>query len=384
MELVAKTFFGLEEVLKKELQDLGADQIKVENRAVSFQGDWDLVYKANVAIRTAIAIILPLKKFKINTETDLYKEASKMNWEAFFDVDKTIAVRGAVHSDLFRHSQYPLLVVKDAVADSFRKSTGKRPDVNLKVPQILIDVHIAYDEVQIGLNTSGDPLFKRGYRSFMHQAPLNEVTAAGLILLSGWDKKSTFVDPMCGSGTIPIEAGLMANNIPPNISRRLFAFKNYKNFDAARFEELCSEFNNKPLKQDFEILGFDKDPNVIRGARENLRNTSLARNVKFEIQEIEKPRFELEPPGVIVTNPPYDERLEVDDVEALYKSLGDYFKQHAKGFKAFILSADKLALKAVGLKTSSREFMFNGKLKCGFFSYDLYEGSKKVKLNEED
>lgn len=382
MELVAKTFYGLEEVLAQELRDLGAEDIKEENRAVSFKGDWDLVYKSNLCLRTAIAIILPLKKFKINTEKDLYKKCTNMSWESYFSTDKTIAVRGAVHSDLFSHSQYPLLLVKDAIADRFRKAYGKRPDVHLKQPQVLIDVHISYDEVQIGLNTSGDPLFKRGYRSFMHKAPLNEVTAAGMILLSDWDQKSTFVDPMCGSGTIAIEAGLIANNIPPNIKRRLFSFRNYLNFDTEHYEKLKSEFNDKPLKQDFEIIGMDKDADVIRGARENLRNTSLARNVKFEIQEIERPRFELDPPGCIITNPPYDERLEVEDVEKLYSQLGDYFKNFAKGFKAYILSADKLALKAVGLKTSSRNILFNGKLKCGFFSYDIYEGSKNEKFNE--
>lgn len=384
MELVAKTFFGLEDVLAQELKELGADNIEKQNRAVSFEGDWDMVYKANLTLRTAISILTPIQKFKINTEKDLYKNVSKIPWEEYFSPDKTFAVKGAIHSDLFNHSQYPLLLVKDAIVDTFRKSSGIRPDVNLKAPQVLIDVHLAYDEVQISLNTSGEPLFKRGYRYYMHQAPLNEVTAAGLVLMSGWDRKSTFVDPMCGSGTIAIEAGLIANNIPPNINRTAFGFKNYKNFDPEKFQNIVASFNNKPLKQDFSILGFDKDPYVIQGAKDNLRHTSLARNVKFEMQDINHPKVELEAPGVIITNPPYDERLEVEDVEELYSQLGDYFKTHAKGFHCFILSADKLALKAVGLKTSSRNILFNGKLKCGFFSYDIYEGSKKEKFNEDN
>ena len=240
LTITLKTVFGLEQVLSEELAEFGYKDVKSLNRAVQIKGTLKDVYFLNLNVRCAISILVQIESFYIKNEDDLYKKCKRIDWPSYFDLDKTFAVKGAVFSDIFNHSQYPFFVVKDAIVDTFRDEFDDRPDVNVKTPQVLFDVYINKNEVTISMNTSGAPLFHRGYRESIGEAPLNEVIAAGLIRMSGWDKKSTFMDPFCGSGTLLIEAALMAAGLPPMIERQHFAFKNFKDYDAALWEEIQS------------------------------------------------------------------------------------------------------------------------------------------------
>ncbi|MEA3316600.1 MAG: THUMP domain-containing protein, partial [Bacteroidota bacterium] len=215
--MIAKTFKGLENVLAKELELLNATDIEILNRAVSFSGNKELLYKANFHLRTALKILVPIKKFKANNEHELYKEVKKIRWAKYLELEGTFAVDSVVNSEIFTHSKYVAYKVKDAIVDQYRENFNIRPSVNTKNPSLQINIHISENNCSLSIDSSGESLHKRGYRLKATEAPLNEVLAAGMIYMSEWDKKSTFVDPMCGSGTLLIEAALIANNIPPGL-----------------------------------------------------------------------------------------------------------------------------------------------------------------------
>lgn len=376
LKITIKTFFGLEEVLKDELIEMGYKDVKIGNRSVHLQGNWRDVYYLNVHIRTGIAILIEIKRFEITNEKDLYNEAMRIDWTRYFTIDKNFAVKGAVFSDLFKHSQYPLLLVKDAVVDTFRKRTNERPSVELRSPQVLIDVYISKVEVIISLNTSGAPLFQRGYRESVGAAPLNEVVAAGLLRLSGWDKKTPLYDPFCGSGTFLIEAGLMSTGMPPSLERQHFAFKNFANYDAVVFEEIQAEIDRKIRELPAMIGGSDISAEMVTKTRRNLRSFAFGRYVKTEVasfEEIKKPAEK----GVIITNPPYGERMG-EEIEELYSKFGDWLKSEMTGWECWILSSNIDALKSVGLKAAKQVKVFNGNLECSFRKYEMYEGSRKT------
>ena len=283
MWITLKTIFGLEEVLSEELKELGFEHVEILNRAVRVEGTWKDVYYLNLHVRCAISVLVEIKKFRIRNEEELYERCMKIKWTNYFTKDKTFAVKGAVFSDLFRHTQYPFLVVKDAIADTFRKEFDERPNVNIKAPQVMFDVYIRNQDVTISLNTSGLPLFQRGYREAVGLAPLNEVVAAGLIRMSGWDKKSTFVDPFCGSGTILIEAALMAAGLPPQLERSHFAFKNFANFQPEVWEAILADVPKRVTELPCKIIGSDINADMVTKARRNFRALPIGRFIETSV-----------------------------------------------------------------------------------------------------
>ncbi|NVK65641.1 MAG: hypothetical protein HWE22_13700 [Flavobacteriales bacterium] len=382
MRITLKTIFGLEEVLAAELKELGFDHVELLNRAVRIEGTWKDVYYLNLHVRCAISVLVEIKKFRIKSEEDLYQRCMKINWTDYFALDKTFAVKGAVFSEIFSHSQYPFLVVKDAIADTFRKKYDERPNVNIKSPQVMFDVYIRNQDVTISLNTSGLPLFQRGYRESVGIAPLNEVVAAGLIRMSGWDKKSTFVDPFCGSGTLLIEAALMAAGLPPQIERTHFAFKNFANFQPEIWEEILSEVPKRITELPCKIIGSDISAEMVTKTRRNLRALPIGRFIETSVNAFQE-LSQVEGPGVMISNPPYGERMG-EEIEEMYQELGDWMKGSMKGFECWVLSSNKEAFKSVGLRPERKIKVFNGDLECSFRKYSIYEGSKKAKYQNQD
>lgn len=381
LTITLKTIFGLENVLGDELAELGYKDVAILNRAVQLKGNWRDVYYLNLHLRCAISVLVQVESFVIRKDEDLFKECMKIDWTKYFSVDKTFAVKGAVFSDLFNHTQYPHLVVKDAIADTFRNKFNERPDVNVKSPQILFDVYINRNSVTISLNTSGAPLFQRGYREAVGEAPLNEVVAAGLIRLSGWDKKSTLIDPFCGSGTILIEAALMAANVPALIERQHFAFKNFANYDESVWNEIVDAVNTRITELPCEIIGSDMSAEMVTKARRNLRRLSIGRFVKTSVnsfQEIKKPSER----GVMISNPPYGERMG-EEIEELYEEIGNWMKTEMTGFECWIISSNIEAFKCLGLRPDKKVKLYNGDLECSYRKYSIYEGSKKSKYQTD-
>jgi putative N6-adenine-specific DNA methylase len=379
---IAKTISGLEKVLASELTELGGRDVTVINRAVSFSGDVKFMYRANLWLRTALRILEPVSTFKVNTNEDLYNCISDYPWESLITADQTLAVDAFISNSIFNNSQFVSQKVKDAVVDRFRKKFGKRPSVNIESPDLRINVHIATDLCNVSLDTSGESLHKRGYKKISGQAPLSEVLAAGLLLLSGWDKKTTLIDPMCGSGTILSEAALMAENKAPGLFRNKFGFMNWKNYDQSLWNEIFVDAKKQSSKSHVKLFGYDISNMVLDGALQNITATGLQDIVKLERTPFEK----LVPPvkpGTLVFNPPYGERMQKDDIIAFYKMIGDVLKQRFSGYEAWIISSDIDALKNLGLRPTARLPIFNGPLECRFYKFSLYEGSKKQKLNED-
>jgi len=310
--MVAKTLFGFEEILAKELRDLGAQKVVVGNRMVSFYGDTGFMYKANLCLRTAIKILKPVTSRKIRNENELYDFIQSIRWNDYMTVDDTFAVYATVNSDLFNHSKFIALKTKDAIVDRFRKEKGRRPNVDLDFPDLSVDVHIQRDLCTVSLDSSGGSLHLRGYRTNTNIAPINEVLAAGLLLLSGWDGQCDFLDPMCGSGTIPIEAAMIACNIPANLNRKEFAFERWLDWDMDLFEKIEEASLNKTRNFNHSIIGMDKAPSVVRKAKTNIENANLSDFIKVQEQDFFESEKETEGPLHILFNPPYDERLEIN------------------------------------------------------------------------
>lgn len=381
LTITLKTFYGLEQVLTEELAELGYTDVQKLNRAVQLRGTLRDVYFLNLHIRCALTVLVQIAQFKIKQEDDLYKECMKIDWMRYFSIDKTFAIKGAVYSDLFRHTRYPYLVVKDAIADTFRKKTNERPNVNVKTPQVTFDVYINRDLVTIALNTSGAPLFKRGYREETGEAPLNEVVAAGLIRMSGWDRKSTFFDPFCGSGTLLIEAALLASGLPSQLERTHFAFRNFSDFQAELWEEVRAESLKNVGSLPCKIVGSDISAEMVTKARRNLRRLPIGRFVETHVnsfQEMTQPSDS----GIMISNPPYGERMG-EEIEDMYEELGDWMKNKMKGYDCWILSSNDEALKRVGLKPERKLRVFNGDLECSFRKFSIYEGSKKQRYGQD-
>lgn len=334
------------------------------------------MYEANLKLRTALRILKRVYSFKATTDSELYKKVQDVYWDKFFDETATIAVDSAVSSDYFTHSQFVSQRVKDAIADQFREKTGKRPSVDLENPGFRINIHIYRDDCTLSLDSSGNSLHKRGYRLQMSEAPLSEVLAAGMILLSGWDGKKTFIDPMCGSGTILIEAALFASHIPPGIFREHFGFMNWRDYDNQLWKKTVDDSKEKISLFPGKIAGADISEDAIAIARKNIRNAEFDDDIKLEISGFEK----FDPPqegGVVIMNPPYGERIKQEDILSFYKMIGNTLKQKYSGYDAWILSANLDALKFVGLHPSRKITLMNGPLECKFQKYGIYEGSRK-------
>lgn len=375
LTITLKCFFGFEAVLADELKELGYPETELLNRAVQLKGTWTDVYKLNLYSRCAISVLVEMDKFYIQNEEDLYKRAARIKWQELFDVKKTFAIKGAIFSTIFKNTHYPFLLVKDAIVDVFKAKSEERPNIDVKKPSILFDLYIKDKEVTISFNTSGLPLFQRGYRTAVGPAPINEVVAACLVRMSGWDRKQTFVDPFCGSGTILVEAGLLASGIPSNIERQHYAFKNLKNYDAALWEEIYQNAPRIVRELPCKLIGGDISDEMVLKARRNLRTFSFGRFVEVSSSPFDK--LKLEPPVFILTNPPYDERLAVD-TEELYGSLGTWLKHQMAGSKACVISGSLEGFHAIGLKASKKDRVFNGDIECEFRQYQLFEGKKAL------
>ena len=374
--MTAKTMFGLENVLANELKDLGAMNVKIMNRAVSFKGDKGFMYKANLNLRTALRILKPISYFQAHNEKELYEKLYNIKWEKLLGLDNTFSTHATTHSIVFTHSKYVSLIIKDAIVDRFRDNTGKRPNVNPKNPDISINLHIAKHTCTVSLDSSGESLHKRGYKSQTVLAPINEVLAAGLILLSGWDKKTNFHDPMCGSGTLLIEAALIAKNIPANIFRKKFGFEGWKDFDNVLFEKIKEYSLNKEKDYNGKITGCDISNKVVQIAKENIENALM-----YDQISINKGDFfqnQINTNSFVIFNPPYGERISLSK-DDFYEKIGTTLKHKYKGCSIWLISSDIENMKFIGLRPNKKIKLINGKLDCSFRNFEIYEGSKKNK-----
>ena len=375
--MLAKCFFGFEAILAKELRDLGAQNVKEGVRSVSFVGDKGFMYKANLSLRTALRILVPVFEFRADNEEELYRKLNQLPWDRFLDVSGTLAVMSTVVGSTFKHSHYVTLRTKDAIVDYFRTKMHKRPNVDLRHPDVLFHIHIHENECVVSLDSSGESLHKRGYRSETNIAPINEVLAAGLILMTGYSGSVHFIDPMCGSGTILIEAAMIACNIPAGIHRKEFGFEKWKDYDAEMFGLIHGSLLKRVRNASHEIIGFDKAPSAIRKAEENIRNASLQEFIRLERKNFFREPKPVEGDALLLFNPPYGERLNID-VEEFYGQIGDSLKQNYPQTTAWIITSDfDKGVKSLGLRSSRKVKVFNGKLECRFVKYEMYAGSKK-------
>ena len=381
-ELVAKTFQGLEEVLAKELTELGASDIEIGNRMVAFTGDKAMLYKANFCLRTAIRILKPIKHFKAQTADEVYDNVKAINWEEYLDAEKSFAVDAVVFSNEFRHSKFVAYKVKDAIVDYFRDKTGERPSVRLNNPDVLLNIHIAEDRCTLSLDSSGESLHPRGYRQEAVEAPLNEVLAAGMILMTGWRGECDLIDPMCGSGTIPIEAALIARNIAPGVFRKEFAFEKWNDFDQELFDSI---YNDESNEREFthKIYVYDNNPKANEIAIRNVKAAGLSKDIELKIQAFQQFEQPAEK-SIIITNPPYGERISTDDLLGLYQMIGERLKHAFTGNDAWILSYRDECFDQIGLKPSVKIPLYNGALECQFRKYQLFDGKYKAFRSENE
>lgn len=378
--MLAKTFKGLEQVLAKELIELGANNVQIERRAVSFTGDLRMLYTANFCLRTASRVLVPIATFKAKKTDDIYEQVKALNWAEYMTPKTTFQIDATVYSDLFRHSQFITYRVKDAIVDYWMEHGGVRPSVQLTNPDIYLNIHIAGDSVTLSLDSSGESLHKRGYRVANTQAPINEALAAGMLLLAGWQGQGDFYDPMCGSGTLLIEAALIARNIAPGIYRKGFAFEKWANFDADLFEDIYSDDSRE---RDFQhkIYGSDAGFYAVQVATKNIESANLQRDIEVKQIRVQELRLaERDTEGALVMiNPPYGERLAQDkDVLRLYQDMGTTLKHQFNGATAWIISSNEEALKCIGLRPAKRVRLMNGDLECLFNQYELFKGDRKT------
>jgi putative N6-adenine-specific DNA methylase len=376
MRFIAKTLYGLEDILAKELVSLKASEVKPANRAVMFSGNMELLYTVNYCSRTALSVLMQIDGFRISSRDDLYKHGALVEWDRYMGPDDTFAVSPVVNSTHFDHSGYAALVLKDTIADYFRKKTGRRPSVNTEDPDILINLHISHDLVTISLDSSVVPLFKRGYRKEQAVAPLNEVLAAGILLISGWNGTTTLVDPMCGSGTISIEAGLIASSTPPGKFRKSFGFQKWKDYDAAMFRNVKEKFDSLIVEPSGKILTSDISDKAAAQAKENIRNAGLDKIISVETIDF-KETSATDQDGFVILNPPYGLRLQPEETDELYSMIGSTLKHRYPGYTAWLITSNMESLKHIGLKPRNKHTLFNGALECTLLKYELYQGSKK-------
>jgi putative N6-adenine-specific DNA methylase len=380
MKIIAKTFKGLEEVLAGELINLGANDVQIERRAVSCKGDRRLLYKANLCCRTASRLLVPIAEFKAKNADEIYENAKNIDWSKFLDVKNTFSIDSTVFSEQFTHSKFVAYRLKDAIADHFTEKTGKRPSVSLTDPDLMLNIHIAGTNCTVSLDSSGESLHKRGYRTSQTEAPINEALAAGILLLAGWDGSQNFIDPMCGSGTFLIEAALIALNIPPGIFRKSFAFEKWQDFDPDLFDEIYNDDSNE-RDFDFHIYGSDIAPQAIKIAEQNVKSAGLSRYIslqKADIAQLEVPEGKM----LMVSNPPYGERLQSENLMGIYSTIGRMLKHKMMGNKAWIISSDERCLAAIGMKPFRKIDLFNGNIDCLLYGYEIFAGKRNNFVKE--
>ncbi len=374
-ELIAKTFMGLEPVLAKELTELGADNVQIGRRMVSFTGNKEMMYRANFQLHTAIRILKPIAHFKAKSADDVYEEVKKIDWTQYIGLEKTFAVDSVVFSEEFRHSKFVSYKVKDAIVDQFREKTGKRPNISVANPDIRLNMHIAEDQCTLSLDSSGESLHRRGYRQESVEAPLNEVLAAGMILMTGWHGETDFIDPMCGSGTLLIEAALIARNMAPGLFRKEYAFEKWADFDKDLFDNIYND-DSKEREFDHKIYGYDVDIKAVNTARLNVKAAGLTSDItvtEADFKDFTQPAEK----SIIVTNPPYGERISTPDLLGTYRMIGERLKHQFLNNDAWILSYREECFDQIGLKPSLKIPVYNGSLECEFRKYQIFDGKLK-------
>jgi len=378
LQLTAKTFQGLEPVLAKEIENLGGTNIQIHKRAVSYEGDQKLLYRSCYELRTALRILKPFHQFKTKHENHLYKKMREVDWVSKFGLEQTFVINAVTSSKYITHSKYLALKSKDAIVDTFREVYDRqRPSIDRRNPDFRLNIHLGWDNVcTLAWDASGESLHKRGYRMESVEAPINEVLAAGMVLLSNWDQSAPLIDPMCGSGTILIEAAMLACNIPPQRNRQHFGFMKWEDYDKDLWRQVKQEAKERIQTVPSPILGYDKDFEAIKASMKNILAAQLEDAVTVERMDFNKQKQEYKE-GVLITNPPYDERLEEEDIYAFYKDMGHVLKHKFEGFDAWLISSNIKAMKKLGLKPSKKNILFNGALECQFNCYELYKGSKK-------
>ena len=381
-QMVAKTMAELEDVLAEELIELGAQNVEIGTRMVTFTGDNALLYKANLHCRTAVRILKPIHTFVANNADEVYEEIKKINWDDYLALDKTFSIDAVVFSHIFRHSKFVAYRVKDGIVDYFSERYEKRPSVSITNPDLVFNIHIAHNKCTLSLDSSGESLHKRGYRIAETDAPLNEVLAAGMILKSGWRGECNFIDPMCGSGTLLIEAAMIALNIPPGIHRDSFAFEKWNDFDKDLFSDVYND-DSGAKTFDHKIIGTDISGQAISIAEKNVKNAGLKNVISLEIKPFQQYTEAPQPAGVLMMNPPYGERIKIDDIEALYNMIGERLKHVFSGYDAYVLSYKKENFDAVGLKPAKRFFLFNGPLECEMRKFEIFAGKRDDRSKDE-
>lgn len=375
--MIAKTMAELEDVLAEELIELGANNVEIGTRMVSFTGDNSLMYKANLHCRTALRILKPIYNFKAETADEVYNAIKLINWDDYLTLDKTFSIDSVVYSHIFTHSKFVAYKVKDAIADWFVEKYEKRPSVSVSNPDLIFNIHVSHNNCTLSLDSSGESLHKRGYRVDQTEAPLSEVLAAGMVLKTGWRGESAFVDPMCGSGTILIEAAMIALGIPPGIHRKQFAFEKWNDFNSDLFSDIYNDDSGlKELK--FPIIGSDISPKAISISEKNIKNAGLKKYIELNVKPLQQYTEAPAKEGIIVTNPPYGERIKVEELEGLYSMIGERFKHVFTGFKAYILSYHKESFDAIGFKHNRRFFLYNGPLECEMREYEIFSGKRNA------
>ena len=386
--MLAKTFKGLEEVLAQELIELGANDVLIERRAVSFMGDKAMLYRANLCLRTATRVLVVIQKEKlkiqntrIKPEDALYEAVKAINWSQYMSADTTFAIDATVYSETFRNSRFVTYRVKDAIADYWQEKEGRRPNVKVTDPDLYVNVHIANETVTVSLDSSGESLHKRGYRVATTEAPISEVLAAGMLLMAGWKGQSDFYDPMCGSGTLLIEAALIARNIAPGVFRQAFAFEKWKDFDAELWSDIYND-DSREREFDHTIYGSDASFYAIQQAAKNSKAAGVQKDIQLKqirIEEISNLQSQISNTSpLVMLNPPYGERLKSNkEMEDLYGAIGTALKHQFAGATAWIISSNAAAMKCIGLKPSKKYHLLNGELDCQFNRYDLFAGKRK-------
>lgn len=374
-EMVAKTLYGLEEILAEELTALGAGNVQTGRRMVSFTGDKEMLYKANFHCRTALRILKPVYHFKARDADTVYQKVKEVAWEKYISLDKTFAIDSVIYSEDFNHSKFVAYRTKDAIVDYFTEKNEPRPSVRINNPDLLINIHISHNDCTLSIDSSGESLHKRGYRIAQTEAPLNEVLAAGMILKTGWRGESNFIDPMCGSGTLLIEAAMIALNIAPGIHRKEFAFEKWIDFDRELFERV---YNDESGEREFafKCYGSDISPVAIETAEKNIRNAGLMKSIELEVMPFQQ-YAEARRPGILVTNPPYGERISSRDLAGLYGMIGERLKHVFTDYKVWILSYKDECFDKIGLRPSEKIKLMNGSLECEYRCYDIFEGKNK-------
>lgn len=375
--MIIKTQSGLEELLAEEVKACGGTEVEILRRGVKCYGDKQVMYRINYICRTALRVLKEIRTFAATNESELYQEIKKIAWEKHITKTQTLAVNATVNNSSMTHSHFVALKTKDAIVDRIRQKLGWRPDVEVNNPGLLVQVHINGKQGTLLFDSSGSSLHKRGYRTKQGSAPINEVLAAGMVMLSGWDQRSPLLDPMCGSGTILCEATMIAHNIPAGYLRKDFGFTHWNDFDPQLWEQIRQEENAKISSQPLELFGYDVNQNTLALADEIIKEAGLDSDITLKQVAFENSNPPLEKPGFLITNPPYGERIKKADILAFYKMIGDTLKSRYAGYTAWLITSHMDALKSVGLRTSKKIKLFNGPLECRFVKYEMYSGSRK-------